>query len=57
VEKPEGRLGRRRRRCEDNIKMDFHAVGWGGGVDRFYVVYDRDRGGALVKGGRVFLVP
>jgi hypothetical protein len=31
VGKPEGKrpLGRRGRRCEDNIKMDFHAVGWG----------------------------
>jgi len=31
VGKPEGKrpVGRRRRRCEDNIKMDFHAVGWG----------------------------
>jgi hypothetical protein len=28
-----GRLGRRRRRCGDNIKMDFHAVGWGRGPD------------------------
>ena len=29
--KPEGRrpLGRRRRRWEDNIKMDFREVGWG----------------------------
>jgi hypothetical protein len=22
-----------RRRCEDNIKMDLHEVGWGGGTD------------------------
>jgi hypothetical protein len=31
VEKPEGRrpLGRPRRRCEDNIKMDLREVGWG----------------------------
>jgi hypothetical protein len=33
VGKPEGRrpLGRPRRRWEDNIKMDLHEVGWGGG--------------------------
>jgi hypothetical protein len=31
VRRPEGRrpLGRRRRRWEDNIKMDLQAVGWG----------------------------
>ena len=30
VGKPEGKgpLGRPRRRCEDNIKMDFQEVGW-----------------------------
>jgi hypothetical protein len=29
--KPEGKrpLGRPRRRCEDNIKMDLKEVGWG----------------------------
>ena len=28
--KPEGKrpLEKRKRRCEDNIKMDFQAVGW-----------------------------
>jgi hypothetical protein len=31
VGKPEERsLGRRRRRFEDNIKMDLQEVGWGG---------------------------
>jgi hypothetical protein len=37
VGKPEGRrpLGRpRRRRWEDNIKMDLREVGWGNGLDR-----------------------
>jgi hypothetical protein len=31
VGRPEGRrlLGRPRRRCEDNIKMDLQEVGWG----------------------------
>jgi hypothetical protein len=33
VEKPEGRrpLGRLRRRCKDNIKVDLQEVGWGMG--------------------------
>jgi hypothetical protein len=33
--RPVGRrpLGRRIRRWEDNIKMDFQAVGWGYGLD------------------------
>jgi hypothetical protein len=32
VGKPEGKkpLGRPRRRCEDNIKMDLQEVGWEG---------------------------
>ena len=37
VGKPEGRrpLGSPRRRRENNIKMDFREVGWGGhGLDR-----------------------
>jgi hypothetical protein len=31
VGRPEGRrpLGRHRRRCEDNIKMDLQEMGWG----------------------------
>ena len=35
VGKPEGKrpLGRPRRRCEDNIKMDFEEVGRGWGLD------------------------
>jgi hypothetical protein len=49
VEKPEGRrpLGRPRRRWEDNIKMDFREVGWGG-VDCIDLAQDRDRWRALV---------
>ena len=33
VGKPEAKrpLGRPKRRCEDNIKMNFQEVGWGGG--------------------------
>jgi hypothetical protein len=35
VGRPEGRkpLGRPRRRCEDNIKMDLQEVGWVHGLD------------------------
>ena len=34
VGNPEGKraLGRPRRRCEDNIKMDIQEVGYGGGL-------------------------
>jgi hypothetical protein len=49
VGKPEGRrpLGRPRHRWEDNIKMDFQEVGWGG-IDWIDVAQDRDRWWALV---------
>jgi hypothetical protein len=35
--KPEGQrqLGRPRRRCDDDIKMDPQEVGWGHGLDRY----------------------
>jgi len=42
-------LGRRRRRWEDNIKMDLQEVGWGGGVDWIKLTQDRDRWRALVN--------
>ena len=47
--KPEGKrpLGRIRRRWEDNIKMDFQEVGFGG-MDWIELVQDRDRWQALV---------
>jgi hypothetical protein len=50
VGKPEGRrpLGRPRRRCEDNIKMDLGEIGFGD-VDRFHLTQDRDRWRALVN--------
>jgi len=50
VGKPEGRrpLGRPRRRCEDNIRMDLREVGCGG-VDWWELAQDRDRWCALVS--------
>jgi hypothetical protein len=43
VGKPEGKrpLGRPRRRCEDNIKMDLRELGWGG-MDWIELARDRD---------------
>jgi hypothetical protein len=50
VGKPEGKrpLGRPRRRCEDNIRMDLRAVGYGG-MDWIDLAQDRDQWRALVK--------
>jgi hypothetical protein len=47
---PEGRrpLGRRRRRWEDNIKMNLREIGFGD-VDWIYLAQDRDRWRALVN--------
>jgi len=47
--KPKGKrpVGRPRRRCEDNIKMDFQEVGGGG--DWMQLAQDRDRWRALVN--------
>jgi hypothetical protein len=44
VGKPEERkpLGRPRRRCEDNIKMDVQEVGWRG-MDWIDLAQERDR--------------
>jgi hypothetical protein len=49
VGRPEGRrlLGRPRRRCEDNIKMDLEAVEWG--MEWIELVQGRDRWRSLVK--------
>ena len=48
--KPEGRwpLGRRRRRWEDNIKMDLRDVGWGA-MDWIDLGEDRSMWRALVN--------
>ena len=48
--KPEGRrsLGRPRRRCEDNIKMDIQEVGCGD-MDWIDLAQDRDRWRELVN--------
>jgi hypothetical protein len=49
VGKPEGRkkLGRPRRRWEDNIKTDLREVGWG--TDWMDLAQDRDRWEAVVN--------
>ena len=51
VGEPEGKrpVGRRRRRWEDNIKMDFQEVGCGD-MDWIELVQGRERWRALVNG-------
>ena len=58
VGKPEGKrpLGRPRRRCEDNIKLDLQKVGGGRG-DWMELAQDRDRWRVLVGRVRDFRVP
>ena len=55
---PEGKrpLGRRRRRWEDNIKMDLQEIG-GGREDWMELAQDRDGWRALVGKVRNFRVP
>jgi hypothetical protein len=50
VGKPEGKrpLGRPRRRCVDNIKMDHSEISWDG-VDSIDMAQDRDQWRALVN--------
>jgi hypothetical protein len=44
VGKPEGKspLGRQRRRCVENIKMDLREIGWDG-MDWIDLAQDRDQ--------------
>ena len=58
VGKPEGKrpLGRPRRRCKDNIKMDLQEVGGGFG-DWMELAQGRDRWRALVSTVMNFQVP
>jgi hypothetical protein len=58
VEKPEGKipLGRPRRRCVNNIRMDLGEVGWGD-VDWTGLSQDRNRWRALVNSVLNFRVP
>jgi hypothetical protein len=50
VGKPEGKrpLGRPTRRWEDNIKIDFREIEWGG-MDWIYLAQDRDQWRVLVN--------
>jgi hypothetical protein len=58
VGKPKGKrtLGRPRRRCVDNIKMDFLEIGWGD-VDWIGLAQDRDKWRALVNAVMNLRVP
>jgi hypothetical protein len=58
VGKPEGKrpLGRPRRRCLDNIKMDLREIGWDG-MDRIALAQDRNLWRALVNTVMNFRVP
>jgi hypothetical protein len=58
VGKPEGKrqLGRPRRRCVDNIKMDLLELGWGDD-DRIELAKDRNRCRVLVNSVLNLLVP
>jgi hypothetical protein len=48
VGKPEGPLGRSRRKWVDNVKIDLTAIGWDG-VDWIDLAQDRDQRRALVN--------
>jgi hypothetical protein len=58
VGNPEGKrpLGRPRRRCMDNIKMDLGEIGWGGG-DWIRLAEDRDKWRTLVIAAMNLRVP
>jgi hypothetical protein len=55
---PEGKrpLGRQRRRCVDNIKMDFREIGWDS-IDWIDLAQNRDQLMALVNTVMNFRVP
>ena len=59
VGKREGKrpLGRPGCSWEDNIKMDFNEVGWGGAMDWIGLTQDRDRWSALVNAVMNLQVP
>jgi hypothetical protein len=58
VGKPKGRtlLGRRKRRCVDNIKIYFREIGWGS-MDWIDLAYDRNQWRVLVNRVMNFRVP
>jgi hypothetical protein len=58
VGKPEGKrpLGRQRRRCVDNIKIDLRGIGWNG-MDWIDLAQDRDQWRAPVDTVINLLVP
>jgi hypothetical protein len=58
VGKPKGKrpLGRPRRKCEDNIKMDLQEVRYGG-MDWIELAEDRDRWRTLMHAAMNLLVP
>jgi hypothetical protein len=49
-------LGRPRRRCDDNIKMDFREIGWSG-MDWIYLAQNRGQWRVLVNAVMNFWVP
>jgi hypothetical protein len=57
VGKPEGKrpLRKPRRRWEDNIRMDFREIGWGG-MELIVLAQDRDQWRAVVITGMNFRV-
>jgi hypothetical protein len=58
VGKPEGKrpIGRRRRRWEDNIKIDLRAIGWGS-TDWIDLAQYRDQWRAIIKTAMNLPVP
>jgi len=58
VVRPEGKrqLGRHKRRCENDIKMDIQEVRWGR-MDRIDMAQDRERWRALVNAVMNLRVP